>query len=630
MSDRHLRRDGNDYRDAFLELLPQGEAWPKHSPESVLWKACDGLNDYWGFVDGRAADLLERESDPRQTVELLPDWERNWGLPDPCYSAPQTVAQRQTALIARMTLWGSQSRQWYINFAAFLGYGITITEYRPWMVGFDQCGDARIFGNGTFMQDVWGRPILNPSGVPLAQGELSEWPSYGLGRPENRYYWTVHVKAKSLVWFRCASGQCGVDPHLRIGIPQDLECILARWKPAHTQIIFDFTGVEGSALYEGADTASGVGGIAGFVTSGNTVALEARDTLAATSLLGVTGTAAIVERNDSLVGITTGALLATGTPREMNDSMAANGAVTTTVTTIFTPSVALNQDWAETTGGVAVTISASNTNQDNYETWNLDHGTSAPLTGPYFVALEGWNTAYAPWSESITVHTNTFPNNTLIQFAIPQNSPWAGVFMYPSVDYGETGSWRFPTGSNRAVPYLQIKNINNVSVTFNWTKNFADEDSDIMMEHWSFPNPTANQATNEISFYAWIYPTYAHNLLTNGEARNLNFTSADGTFNAFCTNPSASGTGTLGSPPQLKIIPVTGPGSRTLKQMVDAQGHVSGTFPAGEVMKFFVANGWMNGNDYIIGGQMGPEPTGNNAAASTGSCTLNSISWTWS
>ncbi|MBR0860913.1 putative phage tail protein [Bradyrhizobium sp. YCK136] len=100
MSDRHIRRAGSDYRDAFLELLPQGQAWPKHSIDSTLWQACDGLNNYWGYVDGRAADLLETESDPRKTVELLPDWERNWGLPDPCYTAPQTIAQRQAALVA--------------------------------------------------------------------------------------------------------------------------------------------------------------------------------------------------------------------------------------------------------------------------------------------------------------------------------------------------------------------------------------------------------------------------------------------------------------------------------------------------------------------------------------------------
>jgi uncharacterized protein YmfQ (DUF2313 family) len=248
MSDRHIRRAGSDYREQFLELLPEGQAWPKHSIESVLWQACDGLNNYWGFVDSRAADLLERESDPGQTIELLPDWERNWGLPDSCYTAPQTVAERQIALIARMTLYGSQSRQWYIDFAKFLGYDITISEYRTFVCGIDRCGDSRVYGDGydPYFNTAWVLgylPVTNTLGLHVGRGELSEYPNYGLGPPENRYYWTVHVNATSLMWFRSSSGQCGIDPHLRIGIPQDLECILNRWKPAHTQIVYDLGGL---------------------------------------------------------------------------------------------------------------------------------------------------------------------------------------------------------------------------------------------------------------------------------------------------------------------------------------------------------------------------------------------------
>nr|WP_249792673.1 putative phage tail protein [Bradyrhizobium sp. BRP22] len=229
-------------------MLPQGQAWPKHAPDSVLWQACDGLCNYWGYVDGRAADLLERESDPRQTLELLPDWERNWGLPDPCYTSPQTIAARQIALVARMTMLGSQSRQFYIDFATKLGYSITISEFRTFMVGLDRCGDNRVYGDGTnpMFSDTFVRghlPVYNPNGERIAQGELSEWPNYGLGPPENRFYWTVHVHTISLQWFRCTSGQCGVDPHLRIGRAEDLECILARWKPGHTEIIFDYSGL---------------------------------------------------------------------------------------------------------------------------------------------------------------------------------------------------------------------------------------------------------------------------------------------------------------------------------------------------------------------------------------------------
>ncbi|MBT1509397.1 DUF2313 domain-containing protein [Bradyrhizobium sp. SRL28] len=248
MSDRHLRRLGQDYGTALMSLLPQGQAWPKR-PGTTLDLAVRGIAEYWGFVDSRAADLLERESDPRYTIELLPDWERNWGLPDPCYEAPQSIAERQLALIMRMTLEGSQSRAFFIEVAAMIGYTITITEYRTFVVGIDRVGDARVYGAAgapdPIMRNDWGNPIMDENGDDyVKEGELSEWPYYGLGPAENRLYWTVHVHEAKLIWFRCASGQCGVDPHLRIGLADDLECLLNRWKPAHTQIIFDYSNLE--------------------------------------------------------------------------------------------------------------------------------------------------------------------------------------------------------------------------------------------------------------------------------------------------------------------------------------------------------------------------------------------------
>jgi uncharacterized protein YmfQ (DUF2313 family) len=244
MSDRHIRRSGDDYGSAFLQLLPQGPAWPRE-PGSTLDLACRGLSKYWGEVDRRAADLLEQESDPRKTLELLPDWERNWGLPDPCYSEPLTIAERQLALVMRMTMQGAQSREFFIAVAAQIGYTITITEYRVFVVGLDRCGDNRVYGDGSDpMLNEWGQPIKDPVGENVANGELSEWPNYGLGPPTNRFYWKVHVHQAKLTWFRAASGQTGVDPHLRIGLADDLECLLNRWKPAHTQIIFDYSNLQ--------------------------------------------------------------------------------------------------------------------------------------------------------------------------------------------------------------------------------------------------------------------------------------------------------------------------------------------------------------------------------------------------
>jgi uncharacterized protein YmfQ (DUF2313 family) len=216
--DRHVRRSGDDYGNAFLTLLPQGQAWPRE-PGTTEDLACRGLADYWGSVDARAADLLETESDPRATRELLPDWERNWGLPDPCMKDPPSALEaRRAALIAKMTLVGQQSRQFFIDVAAAYGYTITITEYAPYMTGVSRCGDTRWYNNGDYR--------------------------WRLGPQEMRYFWTIHVNATKITRFHCNSSQCGIDRLLRIFVADDLECILGRLKPAHTEIVYDYSALE--------------------------------------------------------------------------------------------------------------------------------------------------------------------------------------------------------------------------------------------------------------------------------------------------------------------------------------------------------------------------------------------------
>ncbi|MCA1452827.1 DUF2313 domain-containing protein [Bradyrhizobium sp. BRP22] len=250
--DSHVTRTGDDYAEAMQALLPLGQAWPR-GEDSVLMKVVGGLTRIWGDFEIRASKLLEVESDPRITLELLPDWERNWGLPDPCWSQAKSIGERQRELVLRMTMLGAQSREFFIGLGSYLGYSITISEYRPFMVGLDRCGDNRVYGDGSnpMFSDTFVRgylPIDNPNGERVRNGELSEWPNYGPGPPETRYYWTVHVHQGSLTWFRCGNGggQTGIDPHLRIGIADDLECLLQRWKPAHTHLIFDYSGLKPS------------------------------------------------------------------------------------------------------------------------------------------------------------------------------------------------------------------------------------------------------------------------------------------------------------------------------------------------------------------------------------------------
>jgi len=224
--DKHIRRSGDDYTYAFMNLLPQGQAWPKE-PGSTLYLACDGLTQYWGWVDGRAADLLERESDPRHTIELLPDWEKAWGLPDPCFPTATSIAERQRMLVLYMTWMGGQSRDYYIKLMEFLGYTVSyVGEYAPFMAGISQVGDTR-----PTTTDGDGNIIIDAK-------KTFRW---YIGPPEQRFSWFINVGQATLTWFRAASGQAGVDPHLRIGIPQDLQCLLNRWKPAHTFLAMDFS-----------------------------------------------------------------------------------------------------------------------------------------------------------------------------------------------------------------------------------------------------------------------------------------------------------------------------------------------------------------------------------------------------
>lgn len=216
-NDRHIRRSGADYARAFANLLPIGTAWSR-DPDSVLMMLTRGQAEIWGGkVDPRAADLLETETDPRKTNELLPEWERAFGLPDLCVPQTLTSDGRRAALVEKMTRNGGQSIAYFNSVAAELGKTATITEYSPFMCGVSQCGDTR------------------PTG---AANERYYWET---GPAEMRFYWKVKLEPTFIHWFRAGSGRCGVDPMVLIGRQGDIECLFKRWKPAQTQAVFDYS-----------------------------------------------------------------------------------------------------------------------------------------------------------------------------------------------------------------------------------------------------------------------------------------------------------------------------------------------------------------------------------------------------
>ena len=214
--DRHVRRSGDDYIPTFVDYLPMGPAWPSWDAESIYMKFVEGSAQIWGEVDGRADDLLVRESDPRATMELLRDWERNFGLPDDCVAEPLTFGDRQRFLVHRMTMEGGQSRQFFLDVADYYKIKISVIEHSPFMVGVSRIGDTTGYTD-------------------------SGKPRWEIGRTNLRFYWTIGVGKPRLTWFRVGGGggQVGVDHHLEIGILTDIQCLFERLKPAHVELCWE-------------------------------------------------------------------------------------------------------------------------------------------------------------------------------------------------------------------------------------------------------------------------------------------------------------------------------------------------------------------------------------------------------
>jgi uncharacterized protein YmfQ (DUF2313 family) len=151
-----------DYAGALLSLLPRGRAW-SGDPQSTQYATLTGLAGVMEQVDGDAVDLIA-DGFPATAVNLLPEWEQSLGLPDPCAGPSPTVSQRQAQVAARFAGGGGQSRQRFIDYAATLGFEISITVYAPFCSGRNTCGQP-VYGQAWAF--AWSVQVLsNTSGLP--------------------------------------------------------------------------------------------------------------------------------------------------------------------------------------------------------------------------------------------------------------------------------------------------------------------------------------------------------------------------------------------------------------------------------------------------------------------------------
>lgn len=191
--------DVNDYSQQLKTLLPPGKAFPRERV-TALDNLLLAMAEELARVDSRSKDLL-RESYPLTADETLTDWERITGLPSACIVREQTKLERQEAVFARLGQLGGQSRQYFIDLAATVGFIISITEFFPFKAGKNKAGD----------------PVNG-----------SDW----------LFYWQVNAPEETIKEFKASRGAAGEA--LRTWGNEVLECIISEFKPAHTNVIFTY------------------------------------------------------------------------------------------------------------------------------------------------------------------------------------------------------------------------------------------------------------------------------------------------------------------------------------------------------------------------------------------------------
>lgn len=200
-----------NYLRLLQALLPKGRAWNRDDG-STLTEVLQAQADELARVDGRS-DVLLNERDTRLTSELLVEHEIDLGLPDTCSVEGETIQERRRAAHAKLITLGQQNPAYFIELALAFGWTITITEYTPFWCGVAGSGDP-------------------------------------CGDQETIFYWKVTIAYGSgdIIYFLCGSSEAG-DPLLYIPGTSGLICMLNKYKPAHTTLIFDYSGPEFDRAY---------------------------------------------------------------------------------------------------------------------------------------------------------------------------------------------------------------------------------------------------------------------------------------------------------------------------------------------------------------------------------------------
>lgn len=187
-----------NYRDLLIKLLPPGKAW-KVEPDSWMAKLLEAFAVELSRVDQRVKDLI-REGDPAGAFETLPEWEKEFGLPDECSVIANNVVDRRIDLIRRIATYGGSSAQYFTDIFALSGISITISYKKPSYIG------APVGGS--------------------------------LDGPALLHTWYVHIPDLGFHHFK--AGESAGKPLVSLVDSGNVICLIEKYKPAHTVAVYTF------------------------------------------------------------------------------------------------------------------------------------------------------------------------------------------------------------------------------------------------------------------------------------------------------------------------------------------------------------------------------------------------------
>ena len=195
-----------EYEEMLRQLLPPGPAFPRGDYESMMAMLLEVFALELSRIDSRV-DALVREDDPRVSVECFREWLEEWGLPDVCSNLLSNLTDSvlRQLLLFRITVPGGQSKKFFVELAARFGYEIQIDELRPYTV------------QSEVMDAMWSTAAA--------------------------YTWRVNVLSGAAAENTTASMHTvigGADEPLAWWGDMLLECLIERYKPAQTEVVYGY------------------------------------------------------------------------------------------------------------------------------------------------------------------------------------------------------------------------------------------------------------------------------------------------------------------------------------------------------------------------------------------------------